>query len=338
MYNETEYMESDAQLNKSERSPDSKKYKVFIKDSSTGDVNMVDFNNPNIEIEQDNSEKPISLPIQHNYNSSKDNKTPRHWSSKFWSKKNVSDILKEIIEPESVDVTSIQMQDTLCPLIWDDNENLKNDVRKALLLNTKRFIEFSDAKNLKFNDIILTGSMANYNYNENSDLDIHIIIDFSQISENEEFVGEFLKLKKQLWREIVPIQVKGFDVEMYFQNTDEVHHATGTYSLINDEWINKPLKKIVNINSADVQLKSADFMNAIDDLESNNDKIGWMKNYEQLKNKIKKYRQTGLDNNGEYSVENLVFKILRNSGYLAKLVDLKNEYLKNELTLNEFMS
>ena len=36
--------------------------------------------------------------------------------------KNISDILKEIIEPDSVDVSSIQMHDTLSPLIWDENE------------------------------------------------------------------------------------------------------------------------------------------------------------------------------------------------------------------------
>jgi len=125
------------------------------------------------------------------------NKTPRAWSSKYWSRNNISDVLKEVVEPDNVDVSSIQTHDTLCPLIWD-GEKLKPEVRKTLLLNAKRFIEFSDVENLKFNDVMLTGSMANYNYGDNSDLDVHIILDFSQISENKEFVGDFFKLKKQL--------------------------------------------------------------------------------------------------------------------------------------------
>ena len=43
-----------------------------------------------------------------------------------------------------------------------------------------------------------------------------------------------------------------------------------------------------------------------------------------LKDKIKKLRQTGLEEAGAYSVENLAFKVLRRSGYLGKLSDLKN--------------
>lgn len=266
------------------------------------------------------------------------NKTPRSWSSKYWSKNNISDVLKEVVEPEDVNTSSIQMHDTLCPLIWDDGENLKTEVRKVLLLNAKRFIEFSDVENLKFDNIVLMGSMANYNYNENSDLDVHIVLDFNQISENKEFVGEYFKLKKQLWTDKLSIQVKGHDVEMYFQDSNEKYHSSGVFSLIKNEWIRKPLKKIVNIDTVDIQLKSADIMNAIDDLKSNKNNENFLKKYKALKDKIKKYRQTGLDKTGEFSVENLVFKVLRNSGYLTKLLELKNDYLTNELSLNEFMT
>lgn len=271
------------------------------------------------------------------YNESENKKNPRCWSSKFWSKHNISDVLKEVVEPESIDVSSLQMHDTLSPLIWDENETMKPDVRKILLMNAKRFIEFSDVENLKFVDIMLTGSMANYNYNENSDLDVHIVLDFGQVSENKDFVGDFFKLKKTLWNDSLPIQVKGHDVEMYFQDSAEPHHASGTYSLIKNDWINKPIRKIININTADVQLKSADYMNAIDDLEKHFDDEEFLEKYEKIKNKIKKYRQTGLDRAGEYSIENLVFKVLRNTGYLGRLFELKNKYLTQELSINEFL-
>jgi predicted nucleotidyltransferase len=228
------------------------------------------------------------------------------------------------------------MNDTLNPLIWETDDKIKPEVRKVLLQNAKRFIEFSDVENLKFNDIILTGSLANYNYNDNSDLDVHIVLDFSQISENKDFVGDFFKLKKQLWAEMLPIQVKGHDVELYFQDAKEPHHSSGTYSLAKNQWIRKPTKKIINVDMADVQLKAADIMNTIDNLEDNMNSENFMKKHELLKNKIKKYRQTGLDNAGEFSTENLVFKILRNSGYLQKMVDMKNNYLTKELSLKEF--
>jgi len=264
-------------------------------------------------------------------------KTPRFWSSRYWSRNNISDVLKEVVEPETVDVSSIKMNETLNPFIWESDEKIKSEVRNILLKNAKRFIEFSDVENLKFNDIMLTGSMANYNYNDESDLDVHIVMDFNQISENKEFVGDFFKLKKALWADKLPIQVKGHDVEMYFQDAGEPHHSSGTYSLAKDEWIRKPTKKIINVDTADVQLKSADIMNSIDDLDSNKNQKDFLKKHEQLKNKIKKYRQAGLDSNaGEFSTENLVFKVLRNTGYLEKMVEFKNDYLTKELSLREF--
>jgi len=265
-------------------------------------------------------------------------KTPRFWSSRYWRGHNISDTLKEVVEPDNVDVSSIQMHDTLSPLVWDSNEKMKSDVRKTLLMNAQRFIEFCDAENLKFNDVMLTGSMANYNYNENSDLDVHVVLDFKQISENKEFVGDFFKMKKQLWADKLPIQVKGHDVEMYFQDSNEKHYSSGTYSLIKNDWVRKPTKKIINIDSADVQLKTADIMNLIDDLEAHQDQKDFIKKHNILKDKIKKYRQSGLDKNGEYSIENLVFKILRNSGYLEKMMALKNDYLTKELSINEFIN
>jgi predicted nucleotidyltransferase len=261
---------------------------------------------------------------------------PRKWSSKYWQQNDISDVLKEVIEPEAVDVSTIKMNDRLCSMIWESDEKLKPEVREVLLKNAKRFIEFSDVEGLKFNDIVLTGSLANYNYTEDSDVDVHIIMDFNQISENKIFVGEFLMLKKALWAEKLPIQVKGHDVEMYFQDANEPHHSSGVYSLAKDKWIRKPIKKIVNVDMADVQLKAADLINNIDELEDDKDSEEFLKKYEQLKNKIRKYRQTGLDSSGgEFSVENLVFKILRHSGFLKKMTEMKNEYLVDELTLDE---
>jgi predicted nucleotidyltransferase len=268
---------------------------------------------------------------------SENKKNPRFWAAKYWRGHNISETLKEVVEPDNVDVSTIQMHDTLNPLIWESDEKIKNDVRKTLLMNAKRFIEFSNVENLKFDDIILTGSMANYNYNENSDLDVHIVMDFTQISENKEFVGDFLKLKKQLWSNQLPIKVKGHDVEMYFQDSAEPHHSSGTYSLIKNDWIRKPTKKIVNIDSANVQLKAADIMNNIDDLEDNMDEENFIKKYESLKNKIKRYRQSGLNKSGEFSTENLVFKILRNSEYLEKLINMKKDYLTKTLSLDEII-
>jgi len=248
---------------------------------------------------------------------------------------NFSDLIKEAIEPDEVDVTSIRMNDTLNPLIWESEDKIKPEIRKALLLNAKRFIEFSGIEKLTFKDIVLTGSLANYNYNENSDLDVHTLLDFNQISENKNFVDDYLKLKKDLWTKNMSIQIKGFDVETYFQDIAEKHMSTGVYSLMNDSWVRKPLKQIINIDTINIKAKSSDLMNSIDGLIKNITSSSFLNKYKFLKDKIKKLRQSGLELGGEFSTENLVFKILRNTGYLRKMVDAKKEYLKNELSLSE---
>lgn len=330
---EAEYKGKDVELNQP-MSGDVKKYKVFVKDPQTDNIKKVNFGDKNMEIKRDDPERRKSFRARHKCDTAKDKTTPRYWSCKFWSTKNVSDLLKEVIEPEEVDVSSIQFHDELCPMIWEDKK-IKEDVRKILLKNVKHFIEFSDLENLKFKDVILTGSIANYNYNENSDIDVHVLLDYDQISDDKEFANEFLKMKKSIWNERFPIQIKGHDVEMYYQDTDEPHHSTGTYSLMNDEWINEPTKKIVDVNVDAIREKAAHLMYEIDDLSTIKDSEDFLEKYNRLKDKIKKMRQTGLETGGEFSTENLTFKVLRNNGYLGKLVDLKEDYLTKELSLNQ---
>ena len=68
-------------------------------------------------------------------------------------------------------------------------------------------------------------------------------------------------------------------------------------------------------------------MDSIEDLYS---EMKDSKNYEdvveksdKIKERIKKMRQAGLDEAGEFSVENMVFKVLRRNGMLERLSDIK---------------
>ena len=59
-----------------------------------------------------------------------------------------------------------------------------------------------------------------------------------------------------------------------------------------------------------------------------------------IKNKLKEYRQSGLEKEGELSYENLVFKYLRRSGHIGKLFDektkIKDKELSVERTIEEY--
>lgn len=257
----------------------------------------------------------------------------KYWQNIFWKDKTTSEYLNEILDNKSVDL--LKMKDTLNQDLWEEDMTLKPEIRKRLLEISRMFIDSVESNDISFSDIVLVGSMANYNYTEDSDIDVHIIVEFEKISPDSEFVSEFFKLKKDLWGIKHPIQIKGHDVELYFQDINENLKSTGMYSLLHGNWVKKPVNKIIDINTSLVEAKSSDLMNMIDKIINTNDTLEFLKKYREFMLKLKKYRKSGLDDVGEYSTENLVFKILRNSGYISKLKKEKNNRITNSLSIKE---
>jgi len=217
----------------------------------------------------------------------------------------------------------------LNPELWE-NSKLKEEVREALLEIAEEFIDFLKIY-VKPVDIQLTGSLANFNYTRYSDVDLHILIDFSDVDENAKLVEEYLKSKKIIWNDQHAIAIKGYEVEIYPQNSEESHHSTGVYSILNDEWVVKPSYEKVSPNISDVRKKASDIANEIKNivLEPDMDRI------DRVKDKIMKMRKAGLENEGEYSVENLAFKVLRRKGLLGKLNQVKRELYDKKFSLDE---
>jgi hypothetical protein len=59
---------------------------------------------------------------------------------------------------------------------------------------------------------------------------------------------------------------------------------------------------------------------------------------EALLSKLRDMRNAGLDKSGEFSFENLVFKELRNRGYIDKLADHILKLQDKSLTLENYVS
>ena len=132
-----------------------------------------------------------------------------------------------------------------------------------------------------------------------------------------------------IWNLRHNIVMRGHDIELYLQDVNEPHVASGLFSLLNNEWIRVPQYNPPQIDERDVQKKFEGIVNDIDQLESklqsNDPEISPRDLYdhaEKLKTKIMKMRKEGLAERGEFSVENLVFKKLRNEGYIQNLIDL----------------
>ena len=302
-----------------------KKYSIFIKDPITEEVQKISFGEQNDEVYEPEF-KPSKPKLK--VKSDKKEREPKKITGK-----DVGELLNEIINPDTINVEKLNIKNRLCPKIWDSEDEMNPEVRQALLKNAFEFIKFANLEDAKFKDIILTGSLANYNWHEGSDLDVHILMDFNQISDDNEFVGEYFKTKKSLWGDRMPVTVKDHDVELYVQDINEPHTSTGVYSIINDGWLTKPIKSMVALDIPNIQQKAVDYMNIIDDLETSDNVVTSVDKIDRVMDKLKAYRKAGLDDEGEFSTENLVFKVLRNTGYLEKLADLKQNILVQSLTL-----
>ena len=235
-------------------------------------------------------------------------------------------------------IKSFFSKDELNSKIWDENMKLRKEVREKLLQTANEFIDFIGVP-LLIEDVIFTGSLANYNWSEYSDIDLHVVCDFIQFSDTElSLYEELFKVKKTIFNTNHDIKIFGYEVELYVQNASEAHFSSGVYSVLYDEWDVKPEKEDSNIDTKILKSKINHWKSQIDTVVDNATEkdIDEAREYiKKFKEKLKKYRSSGLKKEGEYSYENLVFKYLRRSDYLEKLFNLENNLLDKELSLME---
>ena len=246
---------------------------------------------------------------------------------------------KHLKEDVNIKVPALlRPKDELNPELWDENKKLHDDVRDRLLDIAEKFIKPTLGATATIKDITFTGSLANYNYSDLSDIDLHIIIDFADINKDKEIVKKYFNAVKALWNSLHDIRIKGFEVEAYVQGTDEPHTSTGVYSVQDDRWLKEPTQTEADIDEDSISNKSDSLIDQIEQalklMEEDSPKEA-LDRAESLMEKIKKLRKAGLETSGEYSVENLAFKTLRNTGYLKKLSDLKREAYDKLMSLDE---
>ena len=201
---------------------------------------------------------------------------------------------------------------------WD-GLTLRTEVRDKLLEIGYIWAEFAKIPQNAIQDIILVGGNANYNYTEYSDLDLHLVVDKDEIAACQtDFLDDFLRDKKRLWALTHDVTLYGQPVELYAQDIrDEIPRNQGTYSVLNQRWIQEPRKQYVDFTDPLLKQKVRDMMERIDDLiDTQADDITVLN---KLKEKIRTMRGSAIQRGGEFALENLVFKELRNRGYLDKL-------------------
>ena len=225
------------------------------------------------------------------------------------------------------ELSTVHYHDTLNPAIWD-GVVLKTEVRYKLLAVAHHFAKFLNVPKLNLRDITISGSNAAYGYSSKSDLDLHLVVDFPK---DKPELEELYTAKKNQYNFTYNITVKGIDVELYVQDVQQEHHSAGIYSVLNDRWVSKPKHQPPNIDDKEVNRKARNYSGLINQAIKSND----LNKAKETMSKIRRLRQAGLEAGGEYSVENLAFKLLRNRGKIDKFRRHIDKLQSIELSLKE---
>lgn len=229
---------------------------------------------------------------------------------------------------------NVKYNDRLNPIVWD-GETLRPQVRKKLIEIAEAFVEFLEIDAATVEDYLVVGSIANYNWNKYSDIDLHILMDFQKAGDscNEEITEEWLMAKRAVWIERFDIEIDGLKVEVGPQDVKVELVSEAVYSVLENSWVKKPTKKEPELDEKAYDKKLKEMIAKITKVLGNA-KITSAE-IKTLRDEIKDMRKSSLNTKGgnEFSTNNLVFKTLRNQGYIEKLSDLYDEKTSEELSL-----
>jgi predicted nucleotidyltransferase len=236
------------------------------------------------------------------------------------------------IQSDEINLSSFDIKSELNPKFWIDGK-INSRVRLKLLDLADEFFDSLSIKWVKPKDVVLTGSIANYNWSKYSDVDVHIIIDYSEVWDKADFVKDYFDSKKELWGQEHPnLKIYGFPVELYVEDENAESCSSGVYSLYKNEWIVEPTDfQDARINKDFVKEQSAKIITFIDKIEKKVKKekdnqilLELSTKVNELFDKLHKLRQESLSKKGEMGTYNIIWKVLRRSEYLDKMWEIIN--------------
>ena len=224
---------------------------------------------------------------------------------------------------------AVKFHARLNPRLWGRDEHLLPEVTQKLLAIAADFQEFLGVPDLDVVDITVSGSNAAYSYTPNSDIDLHLVVRMPD--SNAEVYQELFNAKKYQYNDEHDIRIGGADVELYVQPAGQKHHSQGIYSVRDGAWQQVPSRRKARIDDTCVRHKSEDLSVRIEQAIASDDEAVM----QRILDKIKRMRQAGLEQQGEFGCDNLVFKVLRQGGYIDRLRKAKTAAHDRALSLQE---
>lgn len=221
---------------------------------------------------------------------------------------------------------AIEVHETLNPALWDENNNLRPEVYDKMVDIYEEFMRFIDIP-LNIVDVEIVGSNASYNYNENSDIDLHVIVNSEVNYVDKEILRLFYNSKKGSFNDDYDIDINGIPVELYIEDVSDGNATNGRFSILKNEWVMFP--KPITYEIPDITDELNKWLENATELIAGTDEQAIL----DFINEIYMMRKLGLAQGGEASVGNLVFKELRNMEILSDLKDRYYELKSKDLSL-----
>jgi predicted nucleotidyltransferase len=235
-------------------------------------------------------------------------------------------------------LNSFNLKDELNDEFWKNNK-LTPEIKKKLKKICEDFYKSLEIpKSIKIQDILFVGSLANYNWSKFSDIDLHLVLDFSEFKDDKEQIKKRFDAEKNLWNLKHEITVLDYPVEVYVQDVKEKLSSTAVYSILRNKWLLEPKKEDFKADKNIVKKKAQKIIDKLSQIKKDYEDKKFeaaSSKADNLKNDIKKMRKAGLESGGEFSTENLVFKILRRTDFIELLDTYKNKAYDNQVSLNE---
>lgn len=220
---------------------------------------------------------------------------------------------------------SIEVHDTLNPKLYNGME-MKQEVFDKLTEIYKEFLDFIDIP-LNIVDVEVVGSNASYNYNENSDIDLHIIVNSEVTYVEPTILRQLYNDRKGAFNRDYDITVEGIPVELYIEDVNDGNATNGRYSLLEQRWIVEP--QPIHYDIPDISQDLMSYQEKCSELLASDN----AEEVRQFINDLYMLRKLGLAESGEASVGNLVFKELRSMNMLQDLKDHYYELRSRDLSV-----
>lgn len=232
----------------------------------------------------------------------------------------------------------IEKHDVLNPLIWNEDATIKEEIADKIFEIVDEFMLSLDEAGVEgtVEDIILLGSNANYNYTKDSDLDIHIILNNADLE--PKLADSLYGAYRSLFNKNYEINIYEIPVEVYVELPDTNRVSNGVYSVKQNKWISEPvMTEIPDLDMDKFEDQISEWEDKYLDLKADYEAELLEDETEVVDfiNALYELRKTGLASDGEYGISNLIFKEMRNRGYLDNLKELKNKLISKRLSLAE---